>query len=45
MNWQTTVNKDFKLMEMTWEEAEKAAEDRLVWRNCVAHAGGTGRTK
>ena len=46
MSWQTTVEKDLKLMEMTWEEAEKAAEDRLVWRNCVSRcAGGTGRTK
>ena len=30
---------------MSWEEAENAAEDRTVWRNCVARcAGGTGRT-
>jgi len=46
MSWQTTVDRDLKQMEMTWEEAEKAAEDRLAWRNCDARcAGGPGRTK
>ena len=46
MSWQTAVDRDLKQVEMTWEEAEKTAEDRLAWRNCVARcAGGTGRTK
>ena len=37
---------DLKLMEMTWEEAELAAEDRTTWKKCVAQcAKGTGRTK
>ena len=45
-NWKATVNKDLEDIGMSWEEAENAAEDRTVWRNCVARcAGGTGRTK
>ena len=45
-NWKATVNKDLEDIGMSWEEAEDAAIDRTVWRNCVARcAGGTGRTK
>ena len=45
-NWRSTMEDDLKLMEMTWEEAELAAEDRTTWKSCVARcAEGTGRTK
>jgi len=45
-NWKATVGKDLEDIGMTWEEVEDAAEDRMVWRSCVAQcAGGTGRTK
>jgi len=46
MNWTSTIKKDLESIGMTWEETERAAEDRAVWRSCVARcAGDTGRTK
>jgi len=41
-NWKMTVTEDLKTMEMDWNEAEQAAENRLMWRCCVAQCiGGT----
>ena len=46
MSWTATIKKDLEGIGMTWEEAERTAGDRLVWRSCVARcAEGTGRTK
>jgi len=36
MNWTTTVKKDLESIGITWDEAERAAADRTVWRSCVA---------
>jgi len=45
-NWTSTVKKDLEGIGMTWEEAERAAGDRTVWKSCVAQcAEGTGWTK
>jgi len=43
-NWISTINDDLKDIGMIWEDAEHAAEDRTMWRSCVARgAGGTRR--
>ena len=34
-NWKDIVKKDLRKMGISWDEVEKAAEDRS-WRNCVA---------
>jgi len=41
-----TVTEDLKTMEMDWDEAEQAAENRLMWQCCIAQcAGDSRRTK
>jgi len=35
-NWKMTVKEDLKTIEMTWDEAEQAAENRLMCRCSVA---------
>jgi len=35
-NWKTTIIDDLKNMEMSWQDAEQIAEERTVWRSCVA---------
>jgi len=37
-----TVTEVLKTMEMDWDETRQAAENRLMWRQCVAQCtGGT----
>jgi Reverse transcriptase (RNA-dependent DNA polymerase)/Endonuclease/Exonuclease/phosphatase family len=39
--WHDTIKQDLKDGGMTWEEAEAAAEDRVVWRGCVARCASS----
>ena len=43
-NWRSTVTEDLHDIGLVWENAEEAAEDRLVWRSCVARCAGGART-
>jgi hypothetical protein len=41
-NWRSTITEDLIRLEMSWDEAEIAADDRTLWRSCVARcAAGT----
>ena len=51
-NWNATVSDDLKIIGMDWDEAEQKAEERLMWRSCVAQCAtvrvlrpARGRTK
>ena len=43
-NWKTTIIEDLKTMEMSWQEAEEIAEERTMWRSCVARCAEGMRT-
>jgi len=36
INWKDIVKRNFKNMDITWEEAKELAADRTGWRQCVA---------
>jgi len=38
--WCGTVPEDLKTMEIKCEQAEPAAENRLVWQGCVSQVAG-----
>jgi len=43
-SWRATVNEDLQIMEMDWENVEKAAGDRPTWQSCVARCVGGEQT-
>jgi len=34
--WSDTVTEDLYSMEMTWTECGEVADDRAMWKSCVA---------
>jgi len=35
-NWMDIIRRDLKDMDITWDEAEELATDRVEWRQCMA---------
>ena len=43
-NWKTTIIEDLKIVEMPWQDAEQAAEERTMWSSCVVRYAEGSRT-